>query len=89
MSNTSGADNDPIRQEFIDAYTQYWACTVEYAEKLLRHVEITAIEAEIAAAQTIRASIDDEGLHNTSWREGWDDAIERVRPSCPPDKENP
>jgi hypothetical protein len=86
MSNTNGIypdiiRQDFIRQDFIVAYAQKWNCGEEYAESLLRHVEITAIEAEIEAAQAIRASIDNDGLYNTSWREGWDDAIERVTPS--------
>jgi hypothetical protein len=35
---------DLVRQDFIDAYAQKWGCTPEYAEGMLRHVELTAIE---------------------------------------------
>ena len=81
MSDTDGINPDIVRRDFIDAYAQKWGCDKKYAESLLRHVEIAAVEAEIEAAQTVRAAAENEGLHTTAWYEGWDDAIERVTPA--------
>ncbi|MGV0096978.1 hypothetical protein [Streptomyces californicus] len=46
-----------------------------------------ALEEAVEDAGTVRASADNDGLYNADWREGWDDAIERVDPEkngpCP------
>ncbi|MET4670811.1 hypothetical protein [Streptomyces sp. PvR018] len=39
-----------------------------------------ALEEAVEDAGAVRASADNDGLYNTDWREGWDDAIERVDP---------
>lgn len=39
-----------------------------------------ALEEAVEDAGTVRASADNDGLYNADWREGWDDAIERVDP---------
>ncbi|MFF3094158.1 hypothetical protein [Streptomyces cyaneofuscatus] len=45
------------------------------------------LEEAVEDAGTVRASADNDGLYNPDWREGWDDAIERVDPDrngpCP------
>jgi hypothetical protein len=44
-----------------------------------------ALAETVEDAQTVRASADNDGLYNADWREGWDDAIERVDPDlCGP-----
>lgn len=46
-----------------------------------------ALEEAVEDAGAVRASADNDGLYNSDWREGWDDAIERVDPDrngpCP------
>lgn len=46
-----------------------------------------ALEEAVEDAGAVRASADNDGLYNADWREGWDDAIERVDPDrngpCP------
>ncbi|MER5694866.1 hypothetical protein ACWDBO_31150 [Streptomyces mirabilis] len=46
-----------------------------------------ALSEAVEDAQTVRASADNDGLYNADWREGWDDAIQRVDPDhngpCP------
>ncbi|MFF7631403.1 hypothetical protein [Streptomyces cyaneofuscatus] len=45
------------------------------------------LEEAVEDAGTVRASADNDGLYSADWREGWDDAIERVDPDrngpCP------
>lgn len=44
-----------------------------------------ALAEVVEDAQKVRASADNDGLYNADWREGWDDAIERVDPDlCGP-----
>ena len=46
-----------------------------------------ALTETVEDVQTIRAAADNEGLYNASWREGWDDVIDRIDPDrngpCP------
>ena len=39
-----------------------------------------AIAQTVEDVQAVRAAADNEGLHNTEWREGWDDVIDRIDP---------
>ena len=44
-----------------------------------------ALGEVVEDAQVVRALADNDGLYNADWREGWDDAIERVDPDlCGP-----
>lgn len=44
-----------------------------------------ALAEVVEDAGTVRVSADNDGLYNADWREGWDDAIERVDPDlCGP-----
>jgi hypothetical protein len=46
-----------------------------------------ALAEAVEDAGTVRASADNDGLYSGDWREGWDDAIERIDPDrngpCP------
>ena len=46
-----------------------------------------ALAEAVEDAGTVRASADNDGLYNADWREGWDDAIQRIDPAengpCP------
>ena len=46
-----------------------------------------ALAEAVEDAATVRASADNDDLYNADWREGWDDAINRVDPDqngpCP------
>ncbi|MFB7845464.1 hypothetical protein ACFC34_00310 [Streptomyces sp. NPDC056053] len=66
-----------MRQLFSeDAY-------LRYQQAIGEHVLAEAVED----TQVVRASADNDGLYNADWREGWDDAIERIDPDlndpCP------
>ncbi|TXS78650.1 hypothetical protein [Streptomyces sp. sk2.1] len=66
-----------VRQLFSeDAY-------LRYQQAIGEHVLAEAVED----TQVVRASADNDGLYNADWREGWDDAIERIDPDlndpCP------
>jgi hypothetical protein len=39
-----------------------------------------ALAEAVEDAGAVRAAADSEGLYNADWREGWDDAIQRVNP---------
>jgi hypothetical protein len=39
-----------------------------------------AVEDAVEDAQVVRRQADNEGLNNAAWREGWDDAIDRIDP---------
>jgi hypothetical protein len=44
-----------------------------------------ALGEVVEDAGVVRASADNDGLYNADWREGWDDAIERIDPDlCGP-----
>jgi hypothetical protein len=38
---------DLVREDFLTAYMEKWSVTREYANGLLRHVEIGAVQAEL------------------------------------------
>ncbi len=40
-----------VRQDLIDAYVEKWSCTPEYAEGMVRHVEVGYAEAERQARE--------------------------------------
>lgn len=56
---------------------------LRYQQAIGEHVLAEAVED----AQVVRASADNDGLYSADWREGWDDAIERIDPDlndpCP------
>ncbi|WP_033307347.1 hypothetical protein RFN58_06880 [Streptomyces iakyrus] len=70
----------------IDAYLR----TILAEDTYLRFQQAIgehALAEAVEDAGTVRASADNDGLYNNDWREGWDDAIERVDPDrngpCP------
>lgn len=63
----------------IDAYLR----TILAEDTYLRFQQAIgehAIAQTVEDAGAVRAGADNEGLYNNDWREGWDDAIERVDP---------
>lgn len=59
------------------------AVHLNYQQAIGEHV----LSEAVGDAQMARASADNDGLYSAAWREGWDDAIERIDPDrngpCP------
>ncbi|MFF7485580.1 hypothetical protein ACFZBC_08790 [Streptomyces luteogriseus] len=68
----------------VDAYLRTILAEDTYL-RFQQEIGAQALHEVIEDAQKVRASADNDGLYNADWREGWDDAIERVDPElCGP-----
>jgi hypothetical protein len=68
----------------VDAYLRTVLAEDTYL-RFQQEIGAQALHEVVEDAQKVRASADNDGLYNADWREGWDDAIERVDPdSCGP-----
>jgi hypothetical protein len=68
----------------VDAYLRTVLAENTYL-RFQQEIGAQALGEVVEDAQKVRASADNDGLYNADWREGWDDAIERVDPDlCGP-----
>ncbi|WP_411092286.1 hypothetical protein [Streptomyces sp. 049-1] len=63
----------------VDAYLRTLLAEDVYL-RFQQAIGYAALAEATEDAATVRAQADNDGLYNADWREGWDDAIQRVDP---------
>lgn len=63
----------------VDAYLRTLLAEDVYL-RFQQAIGDASLAEAVEDAATVRAAAENDGLYNASWREGWDDAIQRVDP---------
>ncbi|PSK57956.1 hypothetical protein B0E38_01801 [Streptomyces sp. 111WW2] len=82
-STPVAADARPSRFHATPAEVDTYLRTILAEDVYLRFQQAlgdAALAEAVEDAATVRAAADNEGMYNAHWREGWDDAIQRIDP---------